>query len=136
MVMVVIRKHTVETGVTTNPTDFIVNVEWDSLHVDDFTHLGTHTCDCVPAGITTIDNSVSVKMYPNPVNDTYFTVATSEKIDAISVLTIAGQQVIRKEGNKLDKQMVVETGDLAKGMYLVKIQFTNGRTHVMKLSVK
>ena len=58
-----VRKATVTTGVTTNPTTFIVTTEWDSLPKDTWTGLGTHTCSC-PTGINEIDNTVSVVMYP------------------------------------------------------------------------
>lgn len=130
-----IRKHTVEQGVTVNPNPFIVSQEWDSLHVDTYTNLGTHTCDCYVAGVNNIEKVASVKMYPNPTNTGVFTVAASEKIEAVLVYTIAGEKVIQKEGNKMEKQVSIETGELAKGMYLVKVVFSNNRTQIMKLSV-
>ncbi len=75
-----IRKHTVEHGVTTNPSpEFIVTTEWDSLVVNTFDSLRTHWCDCptASAGVNEIDNSISVQLFPNPVTEKYFTIASS-----------------------------------------------------------
>jgi len=41
-----IRKSTVEHGVLTNPAVFDPSLEWDSLPVNTFDSLGSHTCSC------------------------------------------------------------------------------------------
>lgn len=82
-----IRKHTVEHGVTSNPSpEFIVTTEWDSLPKNTFDSLGTHWCDCPKAaGVNEIDHSVSVQLFPNPVNNNHFTIASAEYMQAIEV---------------------------------------------------
>ncbi|MGB0918565.1 MAG: lamin tail domain-containing protein [Flavobacteriales bacterium] len=41
-----IRKPTVQSGVSINPTEFIVETEWDSLPANTFSNLGWHVCNC------------------------------------------------------------------------------------------
>jgi predicted extracellular nuclease len=129
------RKEAIQQGVTTNPTLFNVTVEWDSLPKDTWTGLGTHTCSC-PTGISEIDNTVSVVVYPNPANHNYFNVSASESIQAVEVYNIMGQLELDVKGNKTDKQMTVETADLAKGVYVVKISFAKNKNSIVKLSVE
>ncbi len=129
------RKATVNGGVTTNPTVFEALVEYDTLAKDTWTGLGSHTCSC-PVGINEIDNSVSVIVYPNPSNNNFFNVSSSETIKVIELYNVVGQQVIQKEGNKTDKQIIVETGSLAKGIYTVKVLFDNNRTSIVKISIQ
>lgn len=129
------RKATVNGGVTVNPTAFEALVEYDSLAKDTWTGLGTHTCSC-PVGINEIDNSVSVIVYPNPSNNNFFNISSSETIKVIELYNVVGQQVIQKEGNKTDKQIRVETGSLAKGIYTVKVLFDNNKTSIVKISIQ
>lgn len=131
-----VRKANVQQGVTTNPNPFIVSQQWDSLGVNTFDSLGTHNCTCPPLSVNELEKSVSVKMFPNPVSDNRFTVVASEKITAVKVFTATGREVVSREGNKSAMQLVVETGELAKGIYIVKVMFDNNRTTITKLSVQ
>lgn len=129
------RKATVNGGVTVNPTVFEALVEYDSLAKDTWTGLGSHTCSC-PVGITEIDNNVSVVVYPNPSNTNFINISTSETIKMIELYNVVGQQVIQKEGGKNAKQLKIETGNLVKGIYVVKVLFDNNKTSVVKISVQ
>lgn len=129
------RKATVNGGVTVNPTFFDARVEYDTLAKDTWTGLGAHTCSC-PVGINEIDNSVSVIVYPNPSNNNFFNVSSSETIKVIELYNVVGQQVIQKEGNKTAKQTTIETGNLAKGIYTVKVLFANNKTSIVKISIQ
>jgi hypothetical protein len=129
------RKATVNGGVTVNPTAFEALVQYDSLAKDTWTGLGSHTCTC-PVGINEIDNSVSVIVYPNPSDNNFFNISSSESIKTIELYNIVGQQVIFKEVINKDKQMKIETSNLPKGVYAVKISFTNNKTSLVKLSIQ
>jgi len=132
-----IRKQTVEHGVTVNPSpEFIVTTEWDSLPVNTYTNLRTHICNCPTAGINEIDNSVSVELFPNPAYNNHFTVFSSEYMQVIEVYSLVGQQVLRKETNRSAKQWTVETENLPKGIYEVRVSFSEGRSKVVKLIVQ
>lgn len=130
-----VRKASITQGVTVNPSSFIVNTEWDSLSVNTFTGLGSHACACL-TGINEIDNTVSVVVYPNPSINNFFNVSSSETIKVIELYNFVGQQVIQKEGNKIDKQTIIETGNLAKGIYTVKVLFANNKTSIVKIAIQ
>ncbi len=133
-----IRKPAVEQGVKVNPSpEFIVTTEWDSFPVNTFDSLKVHTCNCpTGAGINEIDNSVSVRLFPNPVVNNHFIVVSSESMSTIEVYNMVGQQVIRKETNRTAKQWMVETGDLPKGVYSVRISFSGGKTKTTELIIQ
>lgn len=129
------RRATVMGGITVNPTAFDAYAEYDTLPKDTWTGLGAHTCSC-PVGINEIDDSVSVIVYPNPSNTNFFNVSSSETIKVIELYNVVGQQVIQKEGNKTDKQIKIETGNLSKGIYTVKVLFANNKTSIVKISIQ
>jgi hypothetical protein len=131
-----IRKHTVEGGVTTNPTSFDISQQWDSLPNETFDSLGIHRCDCIVAGIKEYSNSVSVDVFPNPVNTNYFNVLTSEPIELVEVYNVMGQAMLTRVGNKTNKNMVIETGSLAKGVYIVRISCANNKHGITKLIIQ
>ena len=42
-----VRKASVQIGVSANPTTFIVSNEWDTLPQNTWSNLGTHVCSCI-----------------------------------------------------------------------------------------
>jgi predicted extracellular nuclease len=128
------RKASIQQGVTTSPTAFNVTVEWDSLPKDTWTGLGTHTCSC-PTGINEIDNTVSVVLYPNPANNGIINISASEEIENVAIYNLMGQQVTAQKGSK-NRQMVIETESIAKGVYIVKVLFDKNKTTVAKISIQ
>lgn len=131
------RRDTITGGVTVNPTAFEALAEYDSLAKDTWTGLGNHICTCGNAsGVKEISSSISIVVYPNPANNGSFNVSSSEAIELVELYNIVGQQVIQKGGNKTDKQLTVNTGNLAKGVYVVKVLFANNKTSVVKLSIQ
>jgi hypothetical protein len=131
-----VRKASVTAGVTTNPSpEFIVTTQWDSLPKDTWTGLGTHICNCF-VGIEEIDNSVSIVAYPNPADNSFFNVDASEVIESIAMFDLLGQQVAAQKGNKTDKNARIETADLPKGIYVVKVVFQNNAASVIKITIQ
>lgn len=133
------RKSSVTQGVTVNPNpEFIVTSQWDSLPVNTWTGLGSHTCSCGTVGIneSSNTNTVSLIIYPNPSNNGHFNINAGEAIAAIEVYNVVGQRVITQKGNKAEKNAVVETADLPKGIYMVKVLFENNKTSVVKITIQ
>ena len=130
-----VRKPAVSGGVTTNPTVFDPLDQYDTLPENTWTGLGTHTCTCA-TGINEIDNSVSVALYPNPSNNNFFNVTSSEAIQLIEMYNVVGQLVIQQAGNKTDKQVTIQTGNLPKGVYSVKVSFADKKSTLVRLSVQ
>jgi hypothetical protein len=130
-----IRKPGVTQGVTVNPSpEFIVTTQWDSLPVNTWDSLGTHTCSCL-TGIHEMDNTVSVVIYPNPGNSGFVNVSAAEKISAIEIYNALGQQVMTLPGDK-KTALNVETSALPKGIYTMRLSFADNRTSVQRISVQ
>ena len=130
-----VRKPSVTQGVATNPSTFIVTTQWDSLPKDTWTGLGTHVCNCLTTGIAEANAAPSVVVYPNPADNSYFNISAAAAIVKIEVYNVVGQQMIAQNGNN-DNRAIVETGALAKGVYVVKITFEKNKTTVVKLSIQ
>jgi predicted extracellular nuclease len=129
------RKASVKTGVTTNPATFIVTTEWDSLPQDTWTGLGAHTCDCL-LGLTEVTNSVSFTVYPNPVVDGQFAINASEAIESVQIINLLGQVVITENFNDFTKSKMINAAILNKGMYTVKLKFSNNSVSQTNLVVQ
>ena len=132
-----IRHPNVLGGVTVNPTQFIVSDQWDSLPVNTFDSLRVHPCKCpTNAGVNEIKNVVSVQGYPNPANNGYFTISSTEAILKAEIYNVLGEEMLLREGNKTTTKMVLETGNLPNGVYLVKAFFDKNQTTTIKLIVQ
>ncbi len=129
------RKSSVNQGITVNPTFFNVTTEYDSLPNNTWTGLGSHTCGCL-TGINEIDNTISVAIYPNPADNNFFNISTSEDIETVEVYNVVGQQVMNQKVIKSVKAIKIETLNLVKGVYFVKVSFEKGKSSVVKLSIK
>ena len=119
-----VRKASVMTGVSVNPDPFIVTVEWDSLPKDTWTGLGSHTCDCM-VGVVELNSIVSFVVYPNPSNDGHIAINASENIEKVEVINMVGQVVLSETYAVLLKKTQLDSSKLNKGMYAVKIRFSN-----------
>lgn len=109
------RKGTVKFGVQINPTSFNVTLEWDSLPKDNWTKLGSHTCDCKPVSVKENANSVFLKIFPNPSNGSEIAFVSDKNILSVNIVNAIGQVVystIAKE-----KSLVVKNLGLANGVY-------------------
>ena len=126
-----IRKSTILYGDNNGLDLFDPSVEWDSLAVGSWNNLGSHTCDCQGASAVNEKNEISYIMYPNPANQgASVIIKATEKIEKIEVINILGAKSITTNSN------TIITSDLAKGTYIVKIKFKDGRQVDNKLIVE
>ena len=130
-----IRKQTVKHGVTTNPTPFIVTLEWDSIPEDDWTHLGAHTCDCQPAGIQSHEKVNNVYFFPNPVINDELTVKATAEIRQVDIYNIVGDLVVSKANSSATGEVYLRF-DVQPGLYLVKTLLADNSTLVRKIVVQ
>lgn len=119
-----VRKSSVLHGVTANPDPFIVNEEWDSLAINTWTGLGTHSCDCF-VGINEVESNISFAVYPNPSIDGIIEVQASEMIAKIEIIDLLGQVVFEEKTNGFSKAVSVTNSAVGKGIYNVRITYTN-----------
>jgi hypothetical protein len=129
------RKASIKKGVTVNPDPFVVITEWDSLPKDTWTGLGTHTCDCF-VGIEELSSTVSFVVYPNPSIDGQITVSANENIEAIEIINMLGQVVVTEDYSEFSKNKMINTAFLTKGMYTVKLRFSNNSVSRTNLVVQ
>ena len=125
-----VRKASVKKGVTMNPIVFNPTLEYDSLPDGTYSGMGTHSCDCI---ISTINekNDASYVIYPNPVNiGETVVISSNTKIEKIELVNILGKVVLLSSDNR------ISTTVLAKGTYIVNIQFTDGKIAENKLVIK
>jgi hypothetical protein len=117
-----IRKATVKKGVTANPSTFIVTQEYDSLSVNNWSNLGTHTCNCA-LGLAE-NTAASFVVFPNPSENGTFSVQSSEIITAIEVIDYTGR-IIYTEETAAAKMVSVATSSIDKGMYVLRIRYND-----------
>jgi len=145
-----IRKPNVVKGVAANPSPFIVTMEWDTVpavldtaghfvYKDIWTKLGSHACVADP------DYSASVKektangtlsIFPNPVVDENFTIASNMKMKSVQVFNIIGKEIFKETLSLPAKETKIAIGQREKGVYLVKVIFVNNSVTVQKILIK
>ena len=123
-----VRKSTVKEGVTQNPILFNPTLEYDSLPDATYSNLGSHVCDCSGATSMIDINDVSYVMYPNPTNKgNSVAINSKDPVKLIQVTNMLGETVV------FDK--LINTTNLSKGSYIVKISFENGILKENKLII-
>ncbi|HIF15278.1 MAG TPA: T9SS type A sorting domain-containing protein [Bacteroidetes bacterium] len=129
-----IRKSTVNTGVTSNPGPpyqspgyFNPSTQWDSLSVNTFDSLGTHTCDCsANSGIKENDLQASISIYPNPVFGHNINIVSIKLIDHAEIFDLSGKLLKSFSINTFKSSLSLE--GLNKGAYLLKISLEDQTT--------
>jgi len=124
-----IRKPWVKIGVTQNPAlVFNPTLEYDSLPDATYSNLGTHNCDCNATAINE-DKDVSYVIYPNPA-----TRGTEVSVNANSY--IKQIRVINSLGGQITFNKSINTTGLAKGTYIIDVEFLNGKFAKNKLIIE
>lgn len=131
-----IRKATVQGGVTTWPTSFNPCAEWDSLPGNTFSNLGFHNSDCFPSSITVSEKNHTAHFFPNPVTSENLTIVASEVISSVEVYNVVGQKVLAIENSEAKGKMKVSTKNLQTGMYMVRVLFDDNTTLTRKVIIK
>jgi predicted extracellular nuclease len=118
-----IRKSTVTSGITLNPSTFDVFAQYDTLPANTFTFLGAHTCDCNVGVNENVEHAISI--YPNPVTGDILNVVSPSIIRSIRIYDNTGR-VVFANGTILDRMTRVQTANLSKGAYTVEVISENG----------
>ncbi len=132
-----IRKPSVTHGVNANPAFFNPAIEWDTIGVNVFTNLRTHNCECGFNNVEEpLETSPTVLLYPNPTQSGYVTVHSSKIIKKIEIYNTIGQLVSTVDADGSTAKITIDTHNLNKGLYLVKILHTNQTKSTRKLKVE
>jgi len=135
-----VRHNDVESGVKSNPSQFIVFAQWDTLPNQTWDRLGYHNCTC-DTSFTSIDNSKpsvksSLSIYPNPVDGDVVTIKSSSALRSLTIANLKGQIVYKAEGLGRAKNMMIPVSKLASNMYILTAETKNGTTHQDKLIIR
>lgn len=129
------RKSTVLKGVTANPIEFNVTLEWDSLPKDNWTKLGTHNCGCNVTGVKGTAKTAHYKIFPNPSNGSQIAFVSDNNIRQIVIVNSVGQVVYTHNQLNDEKTVVLTDLNLQKGIYFVSLKNEVG-TKTEKLSIQ
>ena len=122
-----IRKPNISGGVTANPEPyFVVDVEWDSIPENTFDSLGFHNCVCTYLDVEENALQSAIKVYPNPIINREFSVASDEPIERIEIYDITGKLVEFREIERGTNTYQMHTESKLSGLYLLRISLSNG----------
>jgi len=78
-----------------------------------------------------------VLIYPNPVTNNKFFVKSEQLIKKVEVLNVLGQNIktVMNETN-VPYNILVEIGNIKKGMYMVQVTLSSGEKVINKIIVK
>jgi len=113
-----IRKPNVISGLITNPTVFDPTNEWDSLAVNTFINLGSHSCNCNDNSNIS-ETTHGFFIYPNPSENGVITIINGTIINQISTYTVSGQLINMIDGNNQTK-CILQTPKTP-GLYFIEI---------------
>ncbi len=116
------RKATVQQGVMTNPAQFNVKLQWDSLSKDNWSNVGIHTCDCKPVGVNENVKSVFLKVFPNPANGSEIAFVSDKAIKEINIINAIGQVVFSNKYATENKTVVLKNLNLTDGLYYAVVK--------------
>lgn len=132
-----VRKPTVQQGITNNPSYFNSAAEWDTVGgYNYFDGLGWHVCSCTPNSINHAVKVNNAYFFPNPVNGASFTVKGTEIIFSIEISNTIGQEIFKQVNQNQRGDMVISTGALTKGVYFVKINFADNTSTTKKIIIE
>lgn len=131
------RKATVKKGVSVNPAfnSFNPSVEWDSLMVNTFSGLGSHTCNCQVVGVKEINKSFGVNLYPNPAKNTIM-LQSVNMIQKAVFYSVTGQVVKTFTSNGNMSGEVMNVSELNQGVYFINISDDKNNQVIKKLIIE
>jgi len=127
-----IRKPSIQLGVTANPDVFDPSLEWDSLPSNTYDSLGFHRCACGIVGVFE-HTAPSFSMFPNPMSDGQFAIRASQELAAITILSTSGQQIFQTKMAYATQFANITLPEAAPGIYFVEVLFADGRRMTQKV---
>jgi hypothetical protein len=151
----IIRKATIQKGITIQVSFFNPLGEWDSIPAvivrldlngdtifgssgnpildGNWNSLGTHECDCAPLSVNSMKPLAEVALFPNPTNGIVY-IKGAAIITKVQVLNSLGQTVAMIE-NHSKSILSIDLGAY-KGLYLLKITDESGSQTTKRVIVK
>jgi hypothetical protein len=79
---------------------------------------------------------IEIDIFPNPVTEGRLTITTSEDILIVQIMNITGKIVFSQEYQPNTNSVVIELNKVEKGVYLVRLGFTDKISRTEKIMVK
>jgi hypothetical protein len=132
-----IRKPTVRKGMENIPAFFNPAIEWDTVGVNVFTNLRSHTCDCTPSSIDNQNPAQALLiMYPNPAVNSSITLQSSKTIGKVEVYNVIGQHMLSVNYDGSMAKVQMDLKGLNNGLYVAKISYTDNTSTTRKFQIK
>jgi hypothetical protein len=135
-----IRKSSVQTGVSVNPDFFDPMAQYDTLSKDTWTTLGSHDCICSTLNsigdisLGTQYRNTKIRIFPNPILNNELNISSSKSISYIQISNLTGQVVFSSVNRGLDSSvMKVLVDDLPKGVYYLEVKHNDNTSIFNKI---
>lgn len=149
-----IRKSSIQNGVTNMVAFFDPLLEWDSIPAvivrldqngdtvfsgggnpildGNWNSLGSHDCSCNPASTQNLDD-LDYSIYPNPSSGTLY-IKNASNIKSLQVINALGQVLLTQTNSNKDFMSFHIEGN--RGVYFVKIQSKEGEQEIRKVIIR
>jgi hypothetical protein len=77
-----------------------------------------------------------VEIFPNPVTEGNLTISSHQEIILVQILNITGKVVFTQEYQTNTNTVAIELNKIEKGIYLVRIGFSDKDMHTEKIMIK
>lgn len=128
------RKYAVTQGITVPPINFNTFAEYDTLSVNTWDGLGSHSCACNPNGLEEVTQSIVTSVYPNPSINGTITIEANQTIERISIFGVQGKLIYDQRNDAATQRWSVD--QLNAGAYLVQVHFAGGSTFAHQVLVR
>jgi len=118
-----VRKSSVTTGISLNPTIFDPSLEWDSLPANTFTNLGVHDCECNP-NTQLEETGGGFLIYPNPSTNNTLSIKNPLNIADLKIFNTQGKLITHK--SQLDKNQIEVCLPNISGLYIISLTDAKG----------
>jgi len=149
-----IRKSSIQKGVTNQVAFFDPLLEWDTIPAvivrldingdtvlsqsgnpildGNWNSLGTHDCQCNPASVNEMEEN-AYYIYPNPSSGTMY-IKNANNIKRFQVMNAFGQVLSTRDINNQD--LVIFQIDASRGVYFVNIHTKDGKSEIRKVIIR
>jgi hypothetical protein len=135
-----IRKSSVQTGVSVNPEFFDPMAQYDTLPKNTWTTLGTHDCICSTLNsigdisLGTQYRNTKIRIFPNPILNNELNISSSKPISYIQISNLTGQVVFSSVNGGLDSSVMKVLVDyLPKGVYYLEVKHRDNTSIFSKI---
>lgn len=130
------RKSTVTDGVTSVPVLFNTFVEWDSLPSNTWDGLGVHFCLCDPNFVENEEIEIDFNIFPNPSTEGRINLTSNLSIEKVELFDQSGRKVAEEVFTGSQRNVVVLTDELEKGIYVVNALLEGRKTFSQRVVIR